>query len=233
MRIVFGFACMILTSSAMCVTITAEKKILKINGSANITGNVKGASIMPFGGEAYIDRCASGKIRIYITENGRYIYDDTADIAGKKYLRFPPIREQYVGRKVTVNYVFHDVSCTMKDSHDFFGVELINRESPWSEVSNISFKTNGWVRWEANVSIRSSVDVADVLELKIGQCSEIYANLSGQGVVSLDVPNFINTSMGDRLPVRLNGRTLCLDYPAEKPNGGKYQGVMRVSLGIP
>ena len=87
--------------------------------------------------------------------------------------------------------------------------------------------------WSGTVTAHSTVDVADVLDLKLGQCSEIYSNLSGRGVVSMNVPEFITNPRGDRLSVRHDGRFLCLDSPADKPNVGIYRGVMHVSLAIP
>lgn len=49
----------------------------------------------------------------------------------------------------------------------------------------------------------------------------------------MTVPEFITKENGGRLPVRREGNSLCLDYPAGKLSAGKYQGLMHVSLAIP
>ena len=235
MRIIFGVACMVMSTAIVGAELSVDKQLLTIDGYANITGNIYRTEISHFGGATRIKACVGGWIRIYITENGRAIYTQDASLDGINEFHFRDFDSSFVGRKVTVNYEFHGVTCTLNAYYDsdFFGPWIKPVERKWSGMSNVSFDAQGRLVWKGDARIRSSVQVADILELKLGQCSEIYSNVIGPGLVSMDVPKFITNPRGGRLDVRVQGRTLCLDPPAVKPNGGKYQGMMRVSLRIP
>lgn len=233
MRIIFGVACMVLSSCPMGMQLVAEKRSLNISGYSDITGTLSSKYVTPFGGKDYIKTCTGGWVRIYVTYKGSGIYSEDAHVAGLNMYKFESLPESYLGYPITVSYEFHDVVCDLVKESDFFGVDLSNVERSWSGMSNLTFGDRGNAVWRGGVVSRSTVSVADVLELKIGQCAEIYSNLSGAGVVSMNVPEFITNPKGDRLAVRRDGRFLCLDSPAVKPTGGRYQGMMHVSLRIP